>query len=221
MPSAIPSLPRRILQGFSTSHPVVLPILVTVKRPDNCTILHTTSTTKRSLTESVTSSSSSDSACRFPAPRRMKLFYAPQSPFARKVRAAVIELGLGDRIIVRWLVSAEGDGVCRANHSFLKCDPSMRRPAPGNDVQDCHSHSTTGDVLDCVTAFEVARLSCETSVFSGPVASYWSPLVQSVSRLFRNQRIGGHRSFQIFRNARSPSFICLGLPHQADGALKR
>lgn len=28
----------------------------------------------------------------------MKLFYAPQSPFARKVRAAAIEVGLGDRI---------------------------------------------------------------------------------------------------------------------------
>jgi glutathione S-transferase len=30
--------------------------------------------------------------------RPMKLFYAPQSPFARKVRAAAIELGLDDRI---------------------------------------------------------------------------------------------------------------------------
>ena len=28
----------------------------------------------------------------------MKLFYAPQSPFARKVRAAAIELGLDQRI---------------------------------------------------------------------------------------------------------------------------
>jgi|SRR5262245_40007692 len=28
----------------------------------------------------------------------MKLFYAPQSPFARKVRAAAIELGLNQRI---------------------------------------------------------------------------------------------------------------------------
>jgi glutathione S-transferase len=28
----------------------------------------------------------------------MKLMYAPQSPFARKVRVAAIELGLGDRI---------------------------------------------------------------------------------------------------------------------------
>jgi len=28
----------------------------------------------------------------------MKLIYAPQSPFSRKVRAAAIELGLADRI---------------------------------------------------------------------------------------------------------------------------
>lgn len=28
----------------------------------------------------------------------MKLFYSPASPFARKVRAAAIELGLSDRL---------------------------------------------------------------------------------------------------------------------------
>jgi glutathione S-transferase len=32
----------------------------------------------------------------------MKLLYAPQSPFSRKVRAAAIELGLGDRIEVEY-----------------------------------------------------------------------------------------------------------------------
>jgi glutathione S-transferase len=32
----------------------------------------------------------------------MKLFYAPQSPFARKVRAAAIELGLGERITLEY-----------------------------------------------------------------------------------------------------------------------
>jgi glutathione S-transferase len=32
----------------------------------------------------------------------MKLFYAPQSPFARKVRAAAIELGLAERIALEY-----------------------------------------------------------------------------------------------------------------------
>jgi glutathione S-transferase len=44
----------------------------------------------------------------------MKLLYAPQSPFARKVRAAAIELGLGDRIDVEYAEVVPG----KPNRSF-------------------------------------------------------------------------------------------------------
>jgi glutathione S-transferase len=38
----------------------------------------------------------------------MKLLYAPQSPFARKVRAAAIELGLGKRIDLEYTEAVPG-----------------------------------------------------------------------------------------------------------------
>jgi glutathione S-transferase len=38
----------------------------------------------------------------------MKLLYAPQSPFARKVRVAAIELGLGDRLSLEYVEAFPG-----------------------------------------------------------------------------------------------------------------
>jgi len=56
----------------------------------------------------------------------VKLFYAPQSPFARKVRAAAIELGLGREIELLPAAMAPG----RENHDYAaKVNPLRKIPA--------------------------------------------------------------------------------------------
>lgn len=55
----------------------------------------------------------------------MKLFYAPQSPFARKVRAAAIELGLDDRIELEYAEVVPG----RRNDDFESRNPLRKIPA--------------------------------------------------------------------------------------------
>ena len=55
----------------------------------------------------------------------MKLFYAPQSPFARKVRAAAIELGLSDRIELVYAEVVPG----QVNSEFQTRNPLRKVPA--------------------------------------------------------------------------------------------
>jgi glutathione S-transferase len=57
----------------------------------------------------------------------MKLFYAPQSPFARKVRAAAIELGLGDRITLEYteVVPGQPNGSFANSHNPLRKIPAL------------------------------------------------------------------------------------------------
>jgi glutathione S-transferase len=57
----------------------------------------------------------------------MKLFYAPQSPFARKVRAAAIELGLGDRIALEYteVVPGQPNGSFGRLHNPLRKIPAL------------------------------------------------------------------------------------------------
>jgi len=53
----------------------------------------------------------------------MKLFYAPQSPFARKVRAAAIELGLEERIQLEYAEVVPG----RPNTEYARSRNPLRR----------------------------------------------------------------------------------------------
>ncbi len=53
----------------------------------------------------------------------MKLMYAPQSPFARKVRAAAIELGLADRIELEYAEVTPG----RKNAAFAESVNPLRK----------------------------------------------------------------------------------------------
>ena len=53
----------------------------------------------------------------------MKLHYAPQSPFARKVRAAAIELGLGGRIELEYTEVVPG----RPNRAFGQSHNPLRK----------------------------------------------------------------------------------------------
>src|SRR6516165_7604739 len=53
----------------------------------------------------------------------MKLHYAPQSPFARKVRAAAIELGLGERLKLEYTKVVPG----RANTSYATSGNPLRK----------------------------------------------------------------------------------------------
>src|SRR5262245_52589926 len=53
----------------------------------------------------------------------MKLLYAPQSPFARKVRAASIELGLADRIELEYAEVVPG----RPNTDFARSHNPLRK----------------------------------------------------------------------------------------------
>src|SRR5262249_37424749 len=63
----------------------------------------------------------------------MKLFYAPQSPFARKVRAAAIELGLDQRIELEYAEVVPG----RPNLNFAQSRNPLRIiPALVTDAGD-------------------------------------------------------------------------------------
>ncbi len=53
----------------------------------------------------------------------MKLLYAPTSPFARKVRAAAIELGLSDRIELEYVQVAPG----KPNRDYAKTHNPLRK----------------------------------------------------------------------------------------------
>ena len=57
----------------------------------------------------------------------MKLFYAPQSPFSRKVRAAAIELGLGDRLELEYaeVVPGRPNTAFAQNHNPLRKVPAL------------------------------------------------------------------------------------------------
>ena len=69
----------------------------------------------------------------------MKLFYAPQSPFARKVRAAAIELGLDQRIQLEYAEVVPG----RPNKTFAQSGNPLRRiPALVTDAGDTIFDST-------------------------------------------------------------------------------
>ena len=53
----------------------------------------------------------------------MKLLYAPTSPFARKVRAAAIELGLGDQLRLELVQVAP----CKPNRDYAKSHNPLRK----------------------------------------------------------------------------------------------
>jgi glutathione S-transferase len=57
----------------------------------------------------------------------MKLHYAPQSPFARKVRAAAIELGLSDRIELEYteVVPGQPNRIYGQSHNPLRKIPAL------------------------------------------------------------------------------------------------
>lgn len=59
----------------------------------------------------------------------MKLWYSPPSPFARKVRAAAIELGIADRIEPVEIVVVAS----KPNEAFARENPLMKVPALGTD----------------------------------------------------------------------------------------
>jgi glutathione S-transferase len=54
----------------------------------------------------------------------MKLLYAPQSPFARKVRAAAVELGLADRLELQYAEVVPG----KDNAAFAESINPLRSP---------------------------------------------------------------------------------------------
>jgi glutathione S-transferase len=69
----------------------------------------------------------------------MKLFYAPQSPFARKVRAAAIELGLDERIDLEYAEVVPG----RPNTDYAQSRNPLRRiPALVTDAGETIFDST-------------------------------------------------------------------------------
>jgi glutathione S-transferase len=69
----------------------------------------------------------------------MKLFYAPQSPFARKVRAAAIELGLAHQLELEYAEVAPG----RPNIAFARARNPLRKiPALVTDAGETIYDST-------------------------------------------------------------------------------
>lgn len=76
----------------------------------------------------------------------MKLLYAPQSPFARKVRAAAIEVGLGDQIALEYVEVVPG----KPNRAFASSHNPLRKvPALITDDGDVLYDSTViGEFLD-------------------------------------------------------------------------
>jgi glutathione S-transferase len=68
----------------------------------------------------------------------MQLFYAPQSPFSRKVRAAAIELGLGDRLDLVFAEVVPG----RPNEAFARLNPLRKVPALITDAGETIYDST-------------------------------------------------------------------------------
>jgi glutathione S-transferase len=69
----------------------------------------------------------------------MKLFYAPQSPFARKVRTAAIELGLDDQIVLEYAEVVPG----KPNEDFAQqFNPLRKIPALLTDAGDTIFDST-------------------------------------------------------------------------------
>jgi glutathione S-transferase len=69
----------------------------------------------------------------------MKLFYAPQSPFARKVRAAAIELGLEDRIALEYAEVVPGKPAAAYAQSY---NPLRKVPALVTDAGETIYDST-------------------------------------------------------------------------------
>jgi glutathione S-transferase len=59
----------------------------------------------------------------------LKLWYSPPSPFARKVRAAAIELGIADRVEPIEIVVVAS----KPNAAFARENPLMKVPALGTD----------------------------------------------------------------------------------------
>lgn len=69
----------------------------------------------------------------------MKLFYAPQSPFARKVRAAAIELGLDERLELEYAEVVPG----RPNMDYAQAHNPLRKiPALITDAGETIFDST-------------------------------------------------------------------------------
>jgi len=69
----------------------------------------------------------------------MKLFYAPQSPFARKARLAAIELGLAERLQLEYAEVVPG----QPNRAFAETRNPLRRiPALVTDAGETFFDST-------------------------------------------------------------------------------
>jgi len=69
----------------------------------------------------------------------MKLFYAPASPFARKVHASVIELGMQDKVQLQFTQVAPG----KPNEEYVKThNPIGKIPALQTDTGDVLFDST-------------------------------------------------------------------------------
>ena len=77
----------------------------------------------------------------------MKLFYAPQSPFARKVRAAAIELGLNERIQLEYAEVVPG----QPNADYAQSRNPLRKiPALVTDAGETIFDSTViCEYLEC------------------------------------------------------------------------
>src|SRR5262249_23278926 len=92
----------------------------------------------------------------------MKLFYAPQSPFARKVRASAIELGLDQRIQLEYAEVVPG----RPNKTFAQSGNPLRRiPALVTDAGDTIFDSTViCEYLDALVGGSPPRLIFEINV---------------------------------------------------------
>src|SRR5215469_7923237 len=89
----------------------------------------------------------------------MKLFYAPQSPFARKVRAAAIELGLEERLQLEYAEVVPG----RPNTEYARSRNPLRRvPAQRITAPSVFSIRSTGHDLGIfqLKAFLEAELNC-------------------------------------------------------------
>jgi len=79
----------------------------------------------------------------------MKLFYAPQSPFARKVRAAAIELGLAEQLQLEYVEVVPG----QPNTAFAQSRNPLRKiPALVTDAGETIFDSTViCEYLDALT----------------------------------------------------------------------
>ncbi|MCC8960763.1 glutathione S-transferase family protein [Bradyrhizobium sp. Pear76] len=78
----------------------------------------------------------------------MKLYYAPQSPFARKVRVAAIELGLSDRITLEYAKVVPG----LANRTYADAvNPLRQVPAlVADDGKIIHGSAVICDYLNAL-----------------------------------------------------------------------